>query len=98
MQAETMPSISTCSHANPVQNLECFELELLSMVEENIKYPPIARDAGIQGVVMVSFVLTSVLSTIEDIRVLQPRHLCVDEPPDHQVYFHRVQLCRFSDH
>ena len=71
MQAETMPSISTCSHADPVQNLECFELELLSIVEENIKYPPIARDAGIQGVVMVSFVLTSG-GTIEDIRVLQP--------------------------
>lgn len=70
-EAETMPYISNCGEAKPIQNLQCFELELLSLVKENIKYPPIARDAGIQGVVTVSFVLTSG-GNIQDVRVLQP--------------------------
>ena len=43
----------------------------MQLVQSSLKYPPIARDANIQGIVNVRFVVTT-NGTISDVQVLVP--------------------------
>ena len=58
-QVSKLPSTSSCNQSDFWNQLECFEYELLSLIEKQLEYPPIARDANIQGTVFVNFTLTS---------------------------------------
>lgn len=56
--AEEMPSLKTCKDAGSRSaRWSCSQLEMLRYVNSQIRYPPIARENGIAGTVVVSFVI-----------------------------------------
>jgi len=56
MVVEKMPTLPQCkSISDPEERNMCTQREIITMVQKNAKYPPIAKDAGIQGTVYVYF-------------------------------------------
>ena len=56
--ADQMPIFPGCESTNPIKYREkCAEKKLLSYVYKNIKYPAIARQNGVEGLVIISFVV-----------------------------------------
>ncbi len=56
MVVEKMPTLPQCKNiSNPQERDQCTQLEIIKTVQGNAKYPPIAKDAGIQGTVYVYF-------------------------------------------
>lgn len=56
MVVEKMPALPQCKDiANATERDQCTQLEIIKTVQGNAKYPPIAKDAGIQGTVYVYF-------------------------------------------
>lgn len=56
---EQMPRFPGCEEAslNEKELKTCADRELLNFINSRIKYPPLARENGIQGTVVVSFVV-----------------------------------------
>lgn len=56
--AEEMPNLKSCAdQGNKAERWACSQLEMLKYVNSQIRYPPLARENGIQGTVVVSFVI-----------------------------------------
>ena len=55
---EQMPRFPGCEDiANEAERKQCAQKKLLEFIYENIKYPAIARENGVEGMVVVSFVV-----------------------------------------
>ena len=57
MIVEDMPGFGPCKSKTGTERDQCTQLEIIKYVSSNTKYPPIAKDAGIQGTVFVYFVV-----------------------------------------
>jgi len=66
-----MPAWSTCNDQDPEANYQCTQLEIIRYVSMNTKYPPIAKDAGIQGTVFVEFTVGKD-GQVTDLNVTRP--------------------------
>ena len=68
---DVIPNFSTCdSESNDQTKHECFQKSLMNHVIENFKYPEEAQKHGIQGKVIVKFVIQKD-GSIDDISVLR---------------------------
>ncbi len=68
---EEMPAFPGCEHiADKVQRKECVDQKLLEFIYSNIKYPAIARENGVEGVVVITFVVEKD-GRITDARILR---------------------------
>ncbi|MCB9271006.1 MAG: TonB family protein [Lewinellaceae bacterium] len=67
---EDNPRFPGCTEGSPEERENCGKQKLLQYIYQNIRYPQAARDAGIQGMVVVQFVVEKdgSLSHIETIR------------------------------
>lgn len=55
--AEEMPYLQSCGHLKGQERTRCTEKAMLTYIYSYLKYPPLARDLGIQGTVILSFVI-----------------------------------------
>lgn len=70
MIVENMPAMGDCKKLRGDERHQCTQLEIIKYVSKNTKYPPIAKDAGIQGTVFVYFVVGKD-GKVKDVRVLR---------------------------
>lgn len=78
MIVEDMPGFGPCKSKTGPERDQCTQLEIIRYVSSNTKYPPIAKDAGIQGTVFVYFVVGKD-GKVKDGRVLRPVDPRLDE-------------------
>ena len=78
MIVEDMPGFGPCKSKTGPERDQCTQLEIIKYVSSNTKYPPIAKDAGIQGTVFVYFVVGKD-GKVKDGRVLRPVDPRLDE-------------------
>lgn len=71
MIVEDMPAFGPCKKLSGDERNQCTQLEIIKYVSKNTKYPPIAKDAGIQGTVYVYFVVDK-SGDVTDSKVLRP--------------------------
>ena len=70
MIVENMPALPACKHLRGDERHQCTQMEIIRFVSKNTKYPPIAKDAGIQGTVFVYFVVGKD-GKVKDVKVLR---------------------------
>lgn len=70
MIVENMPAMGDCKALRGDERHQCTQMEIIRYVSKNTKYPPIAKDAGIQGTVFVYFVVGKD-GKVKDVRVLR---------------------------
>jgi len=70
MIVENMPALGDCKSMRGDERHQCTQMEIIKYVSSNTKYPPIAKDAGIQGTVFVYFVVGKD-GKVKDVRVLR---------------------------
>ncbi|MFM1932195.1 MAG: hypothetical protein RL226_1498 [Bacteroidota bacterium] len=70
MVVEHMPALPACKDLRGDDRHQCTQLEIIKYVTQNTKYPPIAKDAGIQGTVFVYFVVDK-NGAVKDAKVLR---------------------------
>jgi protein TonB len=70
MVVENMPALGDCKSMRGDERHTCTQMEIIKYVSTNTKYPPIAKDAGIQGTVFVYFVVGKD-GKVRDVRVLR---------------------------
>ena len=70
MIVENMPALGPCKSIRGKERHECTQMEIIKYVSKNTKYPPIAKDAGIQGTVFVYFVVGKD-GNVKDVRTLR---------------------------
>ena len=70
MIVENMPAIGPCLGLSGNERNQCTQMEIIKYVSSNTKYPPIAKDAGIQGTVFVYFVVVK-NGKVRDVKVLR---------------------------
>jgi protein TonB len=71
MIVEDMPAFGPCTSKTGDERHQCTQMEIIRYVSGNTKYPPIAKDAGIQGTIFVYFVVGR-NGEVRDVRVLRP--------------------------
>lgn len=71
MIVENMPALGDCKKLRGEERHQCTQMEIIKYVAQNTKYPPIAKDAGIQGTVFVYFVVDKT-GAVVDSKVLRP--------------------------
>ncbi|NQX91787.1 MAG: energy transducer TonB [Flavobacteriales bacterium] len=71
MAVENMPALGPCKELRGEERDKCTSKEIVTFISQNTKYPPIARDAGIQGKVYVKFVVDRKGEVI-DAEVMRP--------------------------
>ena len=70
MIVENMPALAQCKTMRGDERDQCTHMEIIKYVSKNTKYPPIAKDAGIQGTVFVYFVVGKD-GKVKDVKVLR---------------------------
>ncbi|MBI1266061.1 MAG: TonB family protein [Cryomorphaceae bacterium] len=70
MIVEHMPALGPCKDMRGDERHQCTQMEIIKYVTKNTKYPPIAKDAGIQGTVFVYFVVDK-NGDVKDAKVLR---------------------------
>ena len=70
MIVENMPALAQCKTMRGEERHQCTQMEIIKYVSKNTKYPPIAKDAGIQGTVFVYFVVGKD-GKVKDVKVLR---------------------------
>lgn len=70
MVVEHMPALGACKDLRGDERNQCTNTEIVKYIASNTKYPPIAKDAGIQGTVYVYFVVDRT-GKVKDARVLR---------------------------
>ncbi len=66
-----MPTFPGCAHiADKAERRTCVDQKLLEFVYSNIKYPVLARENGVQGLVVVNFVVEKD-GSITDIQIVR---------------------------
>jgi TonB family protein len=78
MIVENMPALGPCTSMIGDERYDCTRLEILKYFSTNVKYPPIEKDAGIQGTVYVYFVIGR-KGAVRDVKILQGVNLRIDE-------------------
>lgn len=75
MIVENMPALGDCKKLRGDERHTCTQMEIIKYVSQNTKYPPIAKDAGIQGTVFVYFVVdkTGKVADAKVLRAVDPR-------------------------
>ena len=69
--AEYMPGLGPCKdELDKDKRHQCTQMEIIKYVSKNTKYPPIAKDAGIQGTVYVYFVVGKD-GNVRDVKILR---------------------------
>lgn len=63
---EEKPAFASCENANVNDQATCFKTELFKHIKKNFKYPTKSSNKGIQGRVLVQFVINE-LGDIEDV-------------------------------
>ena len=71
MIVEDMPALGPCKNLVGPERGQCTQLEIIKFTSSNTRYPPIAKDAGIQGTVFVYFVVGKD-GKVKDSKVLRP--------------------------
>lgn len=71
MIVENMPALDACKDLRGDERHQCTQMEIIKYVSKNTKYPPIAKDANIQGTVFVYFVVDK-NGDVTDSKVLRP--------------------------
>lgn len=54
---EVMPVFPGCQEANSAKTQECSQNELLKFVYQNVLYPKVSREAGVEGTVLMKYVI-----------------------------------------
>lgn len=70
-RVENMPALDACKNLRGQEREQCTNLEIIKYVTKNTKYPPIAKDAGIQGTCFVQFVVDR-FGDVRDVTILRP--------------------------
>lgn len=70
MVVEKMPALPGCEHLRGEELNSCTQMEIIKYITSNTKYPPIAKDAGIQGTVFVYFEVGKT-GAVQNVRVLR---------------------------
>ena len=70
MVVENMPALGDCKKLRGAERDQCTNTEIVRYIAQNTKYPPIAKDAGIQGTVYVYFVVDR-QGKVKDAKVLR---------------------------
>lgn len=70
MVVENMPALGDCKDLRGPERDQCTNTEIVRYIAQNTKYPPIAKDAGIQGTVYVYFVVDR-QGKVKDAKVLR---------------------------
>ena len=70
MIVDHMPAMGYCKSLGGDERHQCTQLEILQYVSNNVKYPPAARNAGLEGTVFVYFVVGRD-GKVKDVRVLR---------------------------
>ena len=71
LSAEYMPGLGPCKNElDKEKRKQCTEMEIIKYVSKNTNYPPIAKDAGIQGRVYIGFVVGTD-GYVKDVKVLK---------------------------
>lgn len=68
--AERMPIFGDCFSSESSEAKKCSDQALLAFVSKNLKYPVIARENGIQGTVVIKFVVDK-KGQIKDIKIVK---------------------------
>ncbi len=75
---EEMPRFPGCDEEGAMGELvQCSNMKLLEYIANNLKYPRDAKDAGIEGVAVVSFIVDKE-GWVKDIKVVRPLHESID--------------------
>lgn len=76
---EEMPRFPGCEEENVPEGemVQCSNRKLVEYIFTNVKYPREAKDAGIEGVAVVSFVVDKD-GWVKDIKVARPLHESID--------------------
>lgn len=64
-QSDVQPSFGDCTHTDAQKQRECSDAAVVAFISQNLKYPPLARENGIQGTVIVRFVVNKDGSTTQ---------------------------------
>lgn len=67
---EDMPTMPGCESSPSAEKQQCTYLQVMKFLQANLKYPPMAKDAGIQGTVYIGFVVSE-SGKIDDVSVLR---------------------------
>ncbi len=68
---EEMPSFKGCEKkSNEMERQQCSQQKILQFLGKNLKYPPMAKDAGIQGIVYVNFVINE-KGGVDNVKILR---------------------------
>jgi protein TonB len=78
MIVENMPALAQCKTMRGDERHQCTQMEIIRYVSKNTKYPPIAKDGGIQGTVFVYFVIGKD-GYVKDVKVLREVDSRLDE-------------------
>lgn len=78
MIVEEMPGFGPCANLSGQERDQCTQIEITKYISTYTKYPPIAKDAGIQGTVFVYFVVGKD-GKVRDCKVLRPVDPRLDE-------------------
>ena len=62
---EDMPRFPGCENLPKAERIDCANKKLLQFIYKNIKYPPIAKENGIEGTVVIQFVVDKTGSITE---------------------------------
>lgn len=54
---DEMPRLEQCAELDAVEADRCTQMAIMQYVSENITYPAIAKDAGVEGTIYVSFIV-----------------------------------------
>lgn len=75
-----MPHFPGCeSISDPAERKTCSDTKILQYIQKNLKYPSIARENGVQGTAVLSFVVEKDGSIKETKIVRDPGAGCGDE-------------------
>ncbi len=68
---EDMPRFPGCEgKATKAERVQCSQTKLLTFINKNIKYPPIAQESGVEGTVVVQFTVEK-NGSVRDIKVVR---------------------------
>ena len=67
---EQMPAMQGCESGNEAQRQECTQEKVFKYLANSIKYPPMAKDANISGIVYVNFVING-KGKVKDPKILK---------------------------
>lgn len=78
IRVERMPYFPKCEANTEEEREECHEQALLTYIAKSVRYPEIAKEKGINGLVVVSYVV-SPTGKVEKVNIMHSAHPILDE-------------------